>query len=58
VKKILKSAHVQVEFHVRLSAAVYRTDLDNDIQFISGGAAATNAGYFATLDRRVARASN
>src|SRR5262249_38175683 len=29
------------------SAAVYRTRLENDIEFISAGAGATNAGYFA-----------
>ena len=33
------------------SAAAYRTDLDNDIQFISSGAAATNAGFFANVGR-------
>lgn len=33
------------------SAAVYRTDLDNDIQFISSGTAAANAGYFANVGR-------
>jgi len=33
------------------SGAVYRTDLDNDIQFISSGAAATNAGYFANVGK-------
>jgi len=28
------------------AAAIYRTDLDNDIQFIASGAGATNVGYF------------
>ncbi len=28
------------------SVAVFRTDLDNDIQFISSGGSATNAGFF------------
>ncbi len=31
------------------SAAVYRTRLENDIEFISAGAGATNAGYFANV---------
>jgi outer membrane receptor protein involved in Fe transport len=31
------------------SAAVYRTRLENDIEFISAGAGATNAGYFANI---------
>jgi iron complex outermembrane receptor protein len=31
------------------SAALYRTDLSNDIQFISAGAGASNAGYFANV---------
>ena len=31
------------------SAALYRTVLDNDIQFISSGGAALNAGYFANV---------
>ena len=34
---------------VRWSAAVYRTGLQNDIEFISSGAGATNAGYFANV---------
>lgn len=33
----------------RWSAAVYRTDLKNDIAFISAGAGATNAGFFANV---------
>src|SRR4029079_12979871 len=33
----------------RWSAAVYRTQLDNDIAFISAGAGATNAGFFANV---------
>jgi outer membrane receptor protein involved in Fe transport len=32
--------------NVQWSAAVYRTDLTNDIQFIASGAGASNAGYF------------
>ena len=31
------------------SAAVYRTQLENDIEFISSNAGATNAGYFANV---------
>lgn len=31
------------------SAALYRTELDNDIQFISSGGGALNAGYFANV---------
>ncbi len=34
---------------VRWSASVYRTRLQNDIEFISSGAGATNAGYFANV---------
>jgi len=34
---------------VRWSASVYRTRLENDIEFISSGAGATNAGYFANV---------
>jgi iron complex outermembrane recepter protein len=33
----------------RWSAALYRTDLENDIAFISAGAGATNAGFFANV---------
>jgi len=33
----------------RWSASVYRTRLENDIEFISSGAGATNAGYFANV---------
>jgi outer membrane receptor protein involved in Fe transport len=33
------------------SAALYRTNLDNDIQFISSGAGASNAGFFANVGR-------
>jgi len=33
------------------SAALYRTDLDNDIQFIASGSGATNAGYFQNVGR-------
>ena len=33
------------------SAAFYRTDLENDIQFIASGAGATNAGYFANVGK-------
>nr|WP_298726734.1 TonB-dependent receptor [uncultured Steroidobacter sp.] len=33
----------------RWSAAVYRTRLENDITFISAGAGATNAGFFANV---------
>jgi outer membrane receptor protein involved in Fe transport len=31
---------------VRLSAALFRTDLQDDIQFVSSGGSATTAGYF------------
>ena len=34
---------------VRWSASAYRTKLENDIEFISSGAGATNAGYFANV---------
>jgi outer membrane receptor protein involved in Fe transport len=33
------------------SAALYRTDLHDDIQFISSGGAATNAGYFQNVGK-------
>jgi outer membrane receptor protein involved in Fe transport len=33
----------------RWSAAIYRTRLENDIQFISAGAGATNAGFFSNV---------
>lgn len=33
----------------RWTAAVFRTRLENDIEFISSGAGATNAGYFANV---------
>jgi len=33
------------------SAAVYRTDLSDDIQFISAGSGAVNAGYFQNVGR-------
>ncbi|MGE5088888.1 MAG: TonB-dependent receptor [Candidatus Levyibacteriota bacterium] len=33
------------------NAALYRTDLDNDIQFISAGAGSSNAGYFQNVGR-------
>jgi iron complex outermembrane recepter protein len=33
----------------RWSASIYRTRLQNDIEFISSGAGATNAGYFANV---------
>jgi iron complex outermembrane receptor protein len=33
----------------RWSASIYRTRLENDIEFISSGAGATNAGYFANV---------
>ncbi|HEY1328827.1 MAG TPA: TonB-dependent receptor, partial [Casimicrobiaceae bacterium] len=33
------------------SIAAYRTDLDNDIQFVSSGAAALNAGFFQNVGR-------
>lgn len=34
---------------VRWNASVFRTRLENDIEFISAGAGATNAGYFANV---------
>ena len=34
-----------------LAAAVYRTDLENDIQFASAGGGALNAGFFQNVDR-------
>jgi iron complex outermembrane receptor protein len=33
------------------SAAVWRTDLDNDIQFVGSGGATANAGYFRNVGR-------
>ena len=33
------------------NAALYRTDLDNDIEFIAAGAGASNAGYFQNVGR-------
>ncbi len=33
------------------SAAIYRTDLDNDIQFIGAGSGAVNAGYFQNVGK-------
>lgn len=33
------------------SAAAYRTDLDDDIQFIASGSGATNAGYFQNVGK-------
>jgi len=35
----------------RLAAAVFRTNLQDDIQFISSGGAAINAGYFQNIGR-------
>jgi len=35
----------------RWSAAVYRTDLTNDIQFIASGSGAANAGYFQNVGK-------
>ncbi|MET0962431.1 MAG: TonB-dependent receptor [Noviherbaspirillum sp.] len=37
--------------HLSWNAALYRTDLDDDIQFISSGGAATNAGYFQNVGK-------
>jgi len=34
---------------VRWSGSVFRTELENDIEFISSGAGGTNAGYFANV---------
>jgi iron complex outermembrane recepter protein len=34
---------------VRWSASIFRTRLENDIEFISAGAGASNAGYFANV---------
>lgn len=39
-------ARGRLDEHTRWNAAVFRTTLDNDIQFISSGGGATNAGYF------------
>ena len=38
-------------FTVRGSAALFRVDLSDDIQFVSAGGAATNAGYFRNVGR-------
>jgi len=38
-------------FAVRASAALFRVDLIDDIQFVSAGGAATNAGYFRNVGR-------
>ena len=45
-KTIEAGARGEINPAWRWSAAVYNTDLDDDIQFISAGGAATNAGYF------------
>ncbi len=37
--------------HLSWNAAVYRTDLGDDIQFISSGGAAINAGYFQNVGK-------
>lgn len=38
-------------FALRGSAALFRVDLSDDIQFVSAGGAATNAGYFRNVGR-------
>ena len=40
------------------SAAIYRTDLRDDIQFIGAGSGAVNAGYFRTSAAPAARVSS
>jgi iron complex outermembrane receptor protein len=37
--------------HLSWNAALYRTELDDDIQFISSGGTATNAGYFQNVGK-------
>jgi outer membrane receptor protein involved in Fe transport len=37
--------------HMTWNAALYRTELNDDIQFISSGGAATNAGYFQNVGK-------
>ena len=37
--------------HLSWSAAAYRTELDDDIQFVSSGGTATNAGYFQNVGK-------
>jgi iron complex outermembrane recepter protein len=48
-KTIEVGARGRVASVVQWSAAIYRTRLENDIEFISSGAGATNAGYFANV---------
>ena len=42
---------VRHQGRVRASFALFRTDLTDDIQFVSAGGAATNAGYFRNVGR-------
>lgn len=47
VAKTLEAGARGVLLHeINFTAAVFRTNLDNDIQFISSGGGATSAGYF------------
>jgi len=45
-KTIEAGARGKAGEHLGWSLAIYNTDLDNDIQFISAGGAALNAGFF------------
>ena len=48
-KTVEVGARGSVGKNVRWSASIYRTRLENDIEFISSGAGATNAGYFSNV---------
>jgi outer membrane receptor protein involved in Fe transport len=45
-KTIEAGARGQLGADLQWAAAVYRTDLENDIQFVNSGAGASNVGYF------------
>ena len=45
-KTIEAGGRGKVDSSLQWAAAIYRTDLDNDIQFIASGSGATNIGYF------------
>ncbi len=48
-KTVEVGARGQLGNIVRWNASIFRTRLENDIEFISSGAGATNAGYFANV---------
>ena len=45
-KTVEAGARGSVGTNMQWAGALYRTDLDNDIQFIASGSGATNVGYF------------